>query len=410
MFDENVDCILENEQQEKPKEKRTGKRVSLPVFCLAIFLSLAVGFGGAFSYFWFKTERIRNLTLKLEEVDALVQSEYFGDTEDADLTDGIIEGYLTAIGDKYSFYQNSEDAKAVADSFSGDTSGIGVTVAYEKSVKGLYIIRVDFSGPADKAGLQTGDIITSIDGKTVGKLGYKKAVNAIKRAIGEKVELTYLRDGEENRTELLYEEFVRQSVYYHIIDNVGYMLFTGFNSATVEQFKVGIEDLTDKNVKGIIFDLRGNGGGTVSSVCEILDILLPQCDIMTVEYANGEKKVLHTSDENEVDLPFAVLTDEDTASAAELFAAAVRDTGKGVLIGDTTYGKGVMQNTFFLSDDSCVRFTTGTFYPPSGVCFNEVGLEPDYEITYTEEQTENFYKLGDSDPAVVKAKEYINGK
>ena len=130
---------------------------------------------------------------------------------------------------------------------------------------------------------------------------------------------------------------------------------------------------------------------------------------MTTVYADGSKEVNATSDAQKTELPITVLVDGDTASAAELFAGAVRDSEKAVLIGNTTFGKGVVQRTYFLSDDSCVRFTVGEFLPPSGNSFNGKGLTPDYEVSFTDEQAKNPYILGNNDPYIKKAVEHLNG-
>ncbi len=397
------------EQNEISRASTKGdfKRVPLTGAVIAAVLALVIGFTGSFYIFSIKNKELKSITDKLAQVDSLVRANYIGELSYEDIDNLVLSGYMYAIGDKYSFYQSGEGAKDVANSLKGDSLGIGVTVAYDKKNSGLYVIRIDSSGPAAEAGIIEKDIITEIDKKTVKELGFEKAVESIQRKVGQKVELTLLRDNKALTKTVTYKEFVRQSVYFRVIDNVGYIQFTGFNDATVEQFNFALEALQEKKVKGIIFDVRDNGGGTVDSVNEILDTLLPECDLMSVEYADGKRQVIHTSDEKEVELPFTVLVNGVTASAAELFAAAIRDTGKGSLIGETTFGKGVMQSTYFLQDDSCIRFTVGKFYPPSGVSFNEKGLSPDYKITYTEKEKAEIYRLGDKDPAIIKALEVL---
>ena len=164
-----------------------------------------------------------------------------------------------------------------------------------------------------------------------------------------------------------------------------------------------IEAMQQQGAAGLIFDLRNNGGGTLASVEEMLDYILPEGVLVSAEYKNGVREELFTSDAQCVDLPMAVLTNGSTASASELFAAAVRDMGKGVLVGEKTYGKGVMQQTYNLSDGSAIRITIAKFYPPSGVNFDGTGLEPDIAVSLTEDESKYFYRLEPENDSQVRA-------
>lgn len=345
---------------------------------------------------------------KLAQIDALVKEYYSGEVDEKVLEDTLASAYMYAINDKYGFYRNSEDTVQVENSLEGSTSGIGVTIFNDEENKALAIFRVDSGSPADKVGIKTGDKIIAIDGKTVEEIGFSESVEAIKREIGQTAKITLLRDGKKVDFNVKYEDFIRQSVYYEIIQNYAYVCITAFNEATVEQFKQTYDMLIKDKVKGIIFDVRDNGGGTVDSVCEILDILVGECDLITIKYANGSTEVSHKSDSKKCDLPMVVLTNDSTASAAELFSANLRDMAKSQLIGTNTYGKGVVQRTYFLSDGSCVRFTVGEFLPAGGKSFNEEGLSPDFEVDFTEEEAEKRYALGENDPYIKKAVEQFD--
>lgn len=346
---------------------------------------------------------------KLQEIDGLIKKYYSGDVDESKLDDALAAAYIKALDDKYGFYKSAEDAEAVSNSFEGSAEGIGVTVYYDNEKDALAVFRVDNDSPAHKAGIKVGDFITAIDGKTVKSLGYKGSLKAIKREVGKTADITILRGAKTLNLKVEYKDFIRQTVYAKRVANYGYFCFTAFNEATFDQFEKAYFDFLKQDVKGLIFDMRGNGGGTVDSVCEVLDTLVGKCNIMTTVYADGSKEVNATSDAQKTELPITVLVDGDTASAAELFAAAVRDSEKAVLIGNTTFGKGVVQRTYFLSDDSCVRFTVGEFLPPSGNSFNGKGLTPDYEVSFTDEQAKNPYILGNNDPYIKKAVEHLNG-
>lgn len=394
-------CATEN-------QNKKHRRVPIWVCALCIILAVLMSVCGTFAFL--SNSPVGKIALKLKEIDGLVKNNFVGEINYTDIDEAVLSGYIDALDDKYAFYEGIEDAETVADSFEGNSYGMGVTVFYNSDEQSLQIYRIDSNGPAQKSGIEEGDRIIAVDSVKVADVGYKKAVSALKKNVGEMAEITLLRGSEEISITVEYEEFVKQSVYSHKIGDIGYICFTAFNEATVSQFNDVLDQLIDSNVKGLVFDLRDNGGGTVDSVCKILDRLVGECDLMTVEYADGTKKVTNKSDKQEIDLPMAVITNGATASASELFAATIRDMNKGVLVGNTTYGKGVMQRTYFLSDNSCIRFTVGYFYPAGGVNFDSVGLEPDYEVSFTEYQEENKFILGDEDPYIQKAIEVINAK
>ena len=344
---------------------------------------------------------------KLDQIDKIVRENYVGEIDDEVLEDALANAYMEAIGDKYSFYKNAEGGEKVEDSLAGNTTGIGVTVYNDDKNKALSVFRVDTNSPAHTAGIKVGDKIIAIDGKKVADEGYENTLKSIQREIGKTAEIKLLRDGKEITLKVVYKEFVRQSVYYEVVKGYGYITITAFNEATVKQFEQAFEDLVSQNVKGLIFDLRSNGGGTVKSTCQILDILLGECNLISYRYADGSVEVDKKSDAKKCDLPMAVLVNGKTASASELFAANLRDVAKAPIIGNNTYGKGVVQRTYFLSDDSCIRFTIAEFLPAGGVCFDGEGLAPDVEVVLTEWEAENYYDLGENEPYLKKAIEQL---
>ena len=327
---------------------------------------------------------------------------------DGELADGMALGAIYSLDDRYSAYFTAEEYSKVLDNNEGLGAGIGVDVTKHPDTGNIYVINVYNGSPAEAAGFKSGDSIVSVDGKNVADLGFDSAVALIGGKEGTVCKIGVLRDGEETVLEPVRGRYVMTSVYYHMIDTVGYIQITDFNTATVAQFKDAVADVTDKGATSLIFDVRQNSGGTLDSVEKILDIILPEGDVVSATYKNGNKKVLFSSDKNEIDLPMTVLCNEKTASAAELFAAAIRDFGKGKLVGETTYGKGVMQRTFGLSDGSAVRLTIAYFNPPSGINFNGEGLTPDVSVELTDDQDKYYYFLDDqTDPVIKEALEVL---
>ena len=388
-------------------KKICKRKVPLWVCFVSVFLIVLITFGG--SLLLVNGSKAVKTAKKLIEIDRLVSKNYIEEVDYDNLDTAVLSAYMRAIEDKYGFYKSSEDAKAVSDSFEGNNNGIGITVFFSENKDALFVFRVDKDSPADKAGIKVGDSILYIDGTAVKDLGYEKSVEAIKREIGETVSIKVLRNKKIKEIKVVYSEFIRQTVYTEQYKDIGYICFTNFNTATVSQFKQALEDFKNNNVKGLVFDLRDNGGGTVTSVCKILDVLVGKCNLMTTEYIGGEKKVNYKSDKSQVNLPMAVLVNGGTASASELFAATLRHQKNAKIIGNTTYGKGVVQRTYFLSDDSCVRFTVGKFYSSDEKCYDKIGITPDYKVSFTDEQLKNQYTLGENDPYVAKALEVLGG-
>ena len=320
-----------------------------------------------------------------------------------------MDAYVASLNDKYAAFFSTDEAEDRNNRLVGVENGLGITVFLHPDNNTVCIKSVASGSSADKAGLQKGDEILEVDGQDVTAMNFNDAVNLIKRVLGQTVDLKLIRNNSEIDVTAEYSNYTSQSVYYHLIEDFGYVEIYSFNSQTVPQFKTAVENLISTGVKGLIFDVRGNGGGTVDSVKEIVDYLVPQGVIMTSIYKNGDKEELF-SDENEVDLPMAVLTDKATASAAELFSASIRDFNKGVLIGTTTYGKAVMQGTFKFFDKSSVAFTIAEFYTHSGQTYNLKGLEPDIRVELNQEQTKYFNLLADNeDPVKAAAVEYLKG-
>lgn len=391
------------------KKVPVGLTVSLMIItaaltvCITMLVSQQV-FSGTLS----GLSQQRALFDKLYEIDDKIQQYYYGEVDEAALYEGAAQGYVSGLGDPYAAYSGVEDSQLNAAENQGQQVGIGITVVRHPDNGTIYVARVDAEGPARQAGIQPGDEIIRVDGQAVADIGYSQAVELLLGDAGSLVTVVVRTTDETGAAvEVPYSiertEFTHTSVYAHMIGTAGYIQITTFDEATTEQFKTAVQSMIDQGATGLIFDVRNNGGGLVDATAAMLDYLLPEGDIISATYADGTTEVLHTSDASEIDLPMAVLTNEQTASAAELFAAAIRDYDKGVLIGSTTYGKGVMQRTYTLSDGSSVRFTIAAFNSPSGENFNDIGVSPDLQIDLTEDQQKYYYLLSDTEDPVIAA-------
>ena len=340
---------------------------------------------------------------KLSEIDKVVRSSYLWDVDEEALMDSIADGYMDGLGDVYSRYMTQEEYKQYQQQNAGELIGIGVSAMLDDSGY-LLLTAVSAGSPAEAAGLQAGDMIIKIDGKDVLAMGFESSVESIQGEDGTVVNLVYRRDSEEYTVDITRKRVKDSGISYRMIDTLGYVKVGSFNASTFEDFRYAVEDLKSQGAQGLIFDVRGNTGGLVSSVAEMLDYLLPEGDLISQTNHKGETSVLYTSDADRVELPMVCLINGDTASAAELFACDLRDFRVAELVGETTYGKGVLQTAYALEDGSAIITTTAYYNPHSGVNFQGVGVKPDYEVALTAEQKQNLEVLDEyTDPQLKKA-------
>ncbi len=340
---------------------------------------------------------------KITEINDIVRKNYNGEIDETELINSISSGFAYGIGDIYAEYYSAQEYTALKDDLNGNSVGIGVTVT--KDTEGYArVISVYADSPAEISGLEKGDQIVKV-GEIDVLTNYVDAVNALKGDAGTSAVVTYRREGENAEVEITRRKVTVPSVESQMLeDKVAYIKITEFSTNTVEQFESAVSTALDKGAVGIVFDVRNNGGGTIKSVSRILDSLLPEGPVVTSTDKNGETKVVYSSDSAEVSVPMAVLTNKNTASAAELFAAALKDYEKAKIVGSNTYGKGVMQDIYPLSDGSAIKITTSHFNPPKSENFNGVGIKPDFVVELSAEQEKQWYELNETnDPQLTKA-------
>lgn len=299
------------------------------------------------------------------------------------VTDALLNCYVKSLGDKWAVYRTPEKYNDYNSSLSGTIVGIGIKVSEANSVGGIYISGLVSGSPAEAAGLLPGDLIVEIDGTRVENMDFDSATELITGEVGTKVRLAVLRGTEEIFFDVMRAMIDESTVFYDIDGDVGYIGISSFKLNTDDQFKEAVDHMKKNGIQKVIYDLRANLGGYLSTVIEMLEYLAPK-GVTLASYSDGSApSVDETLDSY---LPFAViLTDYNTASAAELFTAAVLDLsdmgyGKAISVGDTTRGKGVMQSTFSLGDGSTITFTIAYYNSPLGNNLHEKGIEPDVKV------------------------------
>ncbi|MEE1280180.1 MAG: S41 family peptidase [Oscillospiraceae bacterium] len=340
---------------------------------------------------------------KITEINKIVRENYNGEVDETKLLDNISAGFAFGIGDDYAQYYTAQEYSELKDDMNGKAVGIGITCV--KDTEGYArLVSVFPDSPAEISGLLKGDQIVKVAGIDV-LTSYNEAINALKGDAGEAVVVTYRREGEDTEVEITRRKVTVPSVETQMLEgDIAYIKITEFSSNTVNQFESAVGAALDKKAKGIIFDIRNNGGGTVKSAAQMIDIIVPEGPVISSTDKSGETKVIYSSDSADVSVPMAVLVNKNTASAAELFAAALRDYEKAKLVGSVTYGKGVMQDVYPLSDGSAIKITTARFNPPKSENFDGVGLKPDFVVDLSVEQEKMWYELNlTNDPQLIKA-------
>ncbi len=345
------------------------------------------------------------LYTKIEEVDNIIRQNYIGTIDEQYLQDCIAAAFVQGIGDRYGQYLTAETYQSYLDSNNGVTVGIGATVP--KTLEGGYlpVIGVTAGSPAEEAGIRAGDLIISVDGTSVVGMSADDIIAMVRGEEGTTVSIGVRRgtDDLEPMTVTRKKMAVTSVTYRMLNDTIGYIAISGFNNNTVDQFSTALNYVIAQGAQGIVFDVRNNPGGTVSSVADILDILVPEGPIVSATYKDGHTEVLATSDANEVNLPMVVVTNRNTASAAELFTQALKDYNKAVSVGDkTTYGKGTMQSIRKLNDGSAVNLTVATYNPPKSSNYNGVGVPADFEVTLPTELESKIAELDISEDTQLK--------
>ena len=318
---------------------------------------------------------------KLLEVDAYVRANFIGTVDYEKAMQYMLDGYMYALGDKYSVYHTAEEMQELTNESNGDLVGIGVRVMMDDETGGIRILNVMHDSPALEAGLQVGDVIVKVGDLEVTADTYNTAVNDVAGEAGTELTVTILRNGETFERTLTRRLVRSEAVFLEMQDNhTALIRIYEFTGNAADDFIAAMEEAQKAGATGYVFDVRNNPGGDLGVIVRILDYLLPEGPIVRIIDASGEVVHTYTSDESEIQAPMVVLINENTASAAELFTSALLDYDKCVTVGQTTYGKGVMQNIITLPDGSGIRLTTHYYNPPYSDNYNRVGIPADYEL------------------------------
>lgn len=326
---------------------------------------------------------------KLSKIQRIVKEKFLYEEDEDKIQDGILKGYVDGLDDVYSVYYNEEETKALQESTSGEYYGVGAVLTEDATTGVVTIVEVYEDSPAEKAGLKAEDILYKVDDTEVTGMDLSKVVSYIKGDEGTDVTLTVIRGDQSDEIELTATraKIEAHTVSYKMLeDKIGYIKVTEFDTVTTQQYTDALDDLENQGMERLIVDLRNNPGGNVSTVCDMLDRMLPEGLIVYTQDKDGNKNEASSDEENQFTKPLVVLMNGNSASASEIYAGAIQDYGLGKIVGTQSYGKGVVQQIFDLGDDTSLKITIADYYTPNGRNINGQGITPDVEVEYEKDE------------------------
>lgn len=373
---------------------------------LILVLALAVAILGSAIVTMQLTRREQTpVEAKTAEISAYLDRFFIDDYDEEKLADAAASAMVEATGDRWSYYLTAEEKSSYDEQMQNAYVGIGVTITAQEELGGMRIEAVTAGGPAEKAGLLTGDIITEVEGEKTLDLGMTGTRTKVRGEEGTFVTLTILR-GEESFPVSVERRSIQTPVAtYEMLDGqIGYIKIANFDTRCAEETNAAMDELIAQDAKALIFDVRNNGGGYKNELVKVLDKILPEGILFQSEDYQGSKQI-DRSDADCIDLPMAVLVNQDSYSAAEFFAAAIQEYDWGTVVGTKTVGKGNFQTAFTLSDGSMLNLSIGKYYTPQGRSLTDTGITPDVEIALSDEDGAKLYygQLEKADDAQLQA-------
>ena len=324
----------------------------------------------------YKTYSKYNKLLGLEDI---IESDYYKEVSEEDLINGSIKGLFEGLEDPYSQYYTADEFQTLKEQTSGSFVGIGVYIGVNKQNNKITIISPIEESPAAKAGIKSGDVVTKVNGNSVESKTVDEVIKEIKGKENTDVKLTVERENKELNFNITRQTIVTKSVSNKVMDNnIGYLRITSFDENTYKEFEQNLSELKSKGIKGLVIDLRDNPGGLLDVCVDIADDLIGEGTIVYTKDNSGNKEY-YKSDKNELDMPMAVLINGGSASASEILTAALVDNGKAIAVGETSFGKGLVQSVKGLKDGTGYKLTTAQYFTPNGDYINEKGITPKIE-------------------------------
>lgn len=346
----------------------------------------------------------------LQGFKAMLEEKYIGEINDEKLLEGAIKGYIEGLDDPYTEYLTKEEMEEFTEQTNAEYVGIGVYISNDRSNNTLLIVGVMKNSPALEAGMQPGDIVEKIEGIAYSGEQISEATSILKGKEGTTVKVTVLRDGKEIDMDITRKKITVDHVASKMLDNqIAYIQIDSFDSGVEEAFKEQITQLKNDGAKSIIIDLRSNGGGIVDEATGIAELFVKKGETILITKGKNEGENITKSKKDPIitDMPVVVLVNEGTASASEILAAALKEQYGAKIVGKTTYGKGVIQTLYTLTDGSGLKITTDEYFTPNHNKIHKVGIKPDIEVDLTKDSQGYYETSMEKDAQIQKAIEEL---
>lgn len=395
--DVNEENELDNEKLKNVKREKSYKMIM--IVAIAMFITFIVTSVSLYAFYVNNPTKIisessnntTDIASTLQSYRKIIDKYYFGEIDEASLLEGAIIGYVAGLKDPYTEYISKDEMQSYLDDTMGNFVGIGIYMTENTEHNRVEVLSTIKEGPAEKGGIKAGDLILRVDGISYTSEQMTEVSKVIKGEEGTNVTVEILRDNKTIKFDLKREKVKINRVEGEILSNkIGYIEFTSFDESTAEDFKAKFEELEAKGIKSLIIDLRDNGGGIVDEAIEIADYIVEKDSVLLYEVdKEGNETVRKAKKEPIINMPVIVLTNEDTASASEILAGALKDLGKAKIVGTKSYGKGVIQQILRLTDGSGLKITIEEYQTPNRNKINNIGIKPDIEIELEEDSEED---------------------
>ena len=413
MLDNNLnEEIRKAEQKEETKNKIIIYTTS---FTLAIVFSAFILF--ALYTVFIKGNNVATSKIftqeqmeRLEYAASLIDKNYLYEYDTDAMIDGAISGMVKGLGNKFTYYQTEEEYQESLQSGKSDYVGIGVHLTYDEETDVIRVLGTMPDSPAEKAGIKGGDLIFQVDDLIITADTYYDGVNNIRGEEGTDVKIRVKRGDEILEFTITRQKIQENNVTSEIIDGFGYIRIFAFDNDIYKQFRTAYDEIANQGISGLVIDLRNNPGGYVDDTLKILDMFVGQEDVLRLVDKNGKEKVFSTTDAENINIPLAVIVNQNSASASEIFASIVMDLNRGEVFGTQTYGKGVVQYVLRIKDHGSIDCVAAQYFTPSGVVIQDNGITPTHVVEVDEEYKNNTFIPRDKDAQLQGALEYIKNK
>ena len=399
------------------KERKNRIYKIIMIVAIAVFLTFMVTSISLYTYFLNNPISItsksssssKDIAGTLQKYKEIIDKYYLGEVDEEKLKEGAIKGYIEGLGDPYTEYISADEMEDYLSDTMGNFVGIGIYMVKNTEKGKIQVLAPIKGSPAEKAGIQAGDLILTVDGVDYSADEMTIASNKIKGEEGTTVTIEVLRGTETKKYELKREKVKVNQVEGKVLsNNIGYINFTSFDETTADDFKAKFEEINKQGIKSLIIDLRNNGGGIVDQALQIADYVADKDSVLLYEVdKNNKETVKKAKTDPIINMPIIILTNENTASASEILAGALKDLGKAKTVGTTTYGKGVIQQILKLSDGSGLKVTIEEYQTPNRNKIHKIGIAPDEEVKLPDSVTNVLNVTESEDTQLQKAIEML---